>query len=113
MLHIREVLEERFLHSSVFDNRRKPFDVLFHVRFVRNPYRLILILELPLIVLVHYVCSEYCYIFEKCVVRRFPYLLKKPFQLRTDSCIWRQAYLGTVCQVMFLRGETFCWDEKA
>ena len=47
------VLEERFLHSPAFDNRLKPFDVLFHVRFVRNPYRLLLILELPLIVLVH------------------------------------------------------------
>ena len=47
------VFEGRFLHSPVFDNRLKPFDVLFHVRFVRNPYRLIRILELPLIVLVH------------------------------------------------------------
>ena len=47
------VLEERFLHFPAFDNRLEPFDVLFHVRFVRNPYRLLLILELPLIVLVH------------------------------------------------------------
>ena len=47
-------LEERFLHSPVFDNRLKPFDVLFHFRFVRNLYRLLLIRELPLIVLVHY-----------------------------------------------------------
>ena len=46
-------LEERFLHSPVFDNRLKPFDVLFHLRFVRNRYRLLLILELALIVLVH------------------------------------------------------------
>ena len=47
------VLEERFLHSPVFDNRLKPFDVLFHFRFVGNLYRLPLILELPLIVLVY------------------------------------------------------------
>ena len=47
------VLEERFLHSPVFDNRLKPFDVLVHVRFVRSLYRLLLILELPLIVLLH------------------------------------------------------------
>ena len=46
------VLEERFLHSPVFDNRLKPFDVLFQFRFVRNLYRLLLIRELPLIVLV-------------------------------------------------------------
>ena len=54
------VLEERFLHSPVFDNRLKPFDVLFHVRFVRNPYRLLIVLELPLIVLLHIreVCSS-------------------------------------------------------
>ena len=87
------VLEERFLHSLALDNRLKPFDVLFHFRFVRNPYRLILILELPLIVLVHYVRSEYCYIFEKCVVRRLPYLLKNAFHHLTDSCIWRRLSL--------------------
>ena len=47
------VLEERFLHSSAFDNRVKPFDVLFHFRFVRNLYRFLLIIELHLMVLAH------------------------------------------------------------
>ena len=47
------VLEGRFLHFPVFDNRLKPFDVLFQFRFVRNLYRLPFIIEPPLIVLVH------------------------------------------------------------
>ena len=46
-------LEERSLHPPAFDNRFKPFDVLSHVRFVRNLYRLLFILELLLIDLLH------------------------------------------------------------
>ena len=46
-------LEERSLHPPAFDNRFKPFDVLSHIRFVENLYTLLLILELPLIVLLH------------------------------------------------------------